>query len=411
MKKLARNFVAAILGHQVRKLCKKNQVKVIAVVGSIGKTSTKLAITEVLKAGFKVRSQEGNYNDLVTVPLVFFGEDLPSLFNPLAWAKTFKRNQRQIKKNYPYQIIVLELGSDGPGQIAEFKKYLNLEIGVTTAITPEHMAFFANLDEVAQEELAVSQFSSLLLINKDLCDQKYFKDLSNCLTYSLKDGADYNLSSLGIDTAGLSVAEQYSRIAAAAVATKLGMDKNQIKDGLKNVKPPSGRMQRLAGVNNSVIIDDSYNSSPDAVKLALNTLYELKAPQKIALLGNMNELGDYAKKAHKEIGEYCDPKKLDLVVTLGPEANQYLAPAAEAAGCVVQKFDSPYEAGEYIKDRIKNGAAILVKGSQNKVFAEEAIKSFLTDPTDTKKLVRQSENWLKIKRKAFKEGQPKEVTA
>jgi UDP-N-acetylmuramoyl-tripeptide--D-alanyl-D-alanine ligase len=400
VKKLARNIVAAILGYQVRKLTKKNNLKVIGVVGSIGKTSTKLAIARVLETGFKTRYQDGNYNDLVTVPLIFFDETLPGLFNPLAWLALFWRNQKKLKQNYPYEVIVVELGSDGPGQIGQFKRYLDLEIAVVTSITPEHMQFFSSLDEVAKEELSVSKFSSLILANKDLCDDEYLAGVDNLLTYGVDAKADFG-PTLDLQASAKTRPQQYSALAAIAVAQKLGLDDGKIKTALKNIKPVAGRMQELAGINGSLIIDDSYNASPEAVKLALDALYETKSPQKIAVLGNMNELGDYAKAAHEEIGRYCDPKQLELVVTLGPDANQYLAPAAEAKGCKVESFDSPYDAGDFLKPLIKPGAAILVKGSQNKVFAEETVKLLLANPQDSVKLVRQSDNWMAIKNKAF----------
>jgi UDP-N-acetylmuramoyl-tripeptide--D-alanyl-D-alanine ligase len=401
MKKLARNIIASLLGYQVRKLCSKNDVKVIGVVGSIGKTSTKLAIAQVLSKNLKVRYQEGNYNDLVTVPLVFFGEQLPSLFNPLAWSKLLARNQKQLKNKYPFDVVVIELGSDAPGQIAQFKRFLKLEIAVVTAITPEHMQNFASIGDVANEELSVKDYSSLLLINQDLTDGKFIKVLSDKLTYGVKTKADYSFDSLNLPKPDVSLAEQYSSLAAAAVAVKLGLPQEDIAAGLGDVKPYAGRMQHLKGIKDSLIIDDSYNASPAAMKLALDEIYSQKAPQKIALLGNMNELGDYAKQAHQEVGDYCDPKQLDLVVTLGPESNQYLAPAAQAKGCEVKSFDSPYEAGEFIRSVIKDKAVVLVKGSQNKVFAEEAIKSLLANKADESKLVRQSPEWIDIKRKAF----------
>jgi UDP-N-acetylmuramoyl-tripeptide--D-alanyl-D-alanine ligase len=402
MKKTAKKFVAAILGYQVRRLLKKNDTKVIGVVGSIGKTSTKLAIAKVLEAGFKVRYQTGNYNDIVTVPLIFFGEETPSLFNPFAWAGIFWRNQRQIGRAYPYDVVVVELGSDGPGQIEEFNDYLRLEAGVITAITPEHMQFFGSLDAVAQEETAISRYSSLVLANRDLCDEKYLRELPELLTYGLKQKADFGPEMIGGIAKGKSEAEQYSLLAAAAVGSQLGLKDEAIKKGLADFQPSSGRMQELVGLNSSRIIDDSYNSSPAAAKLALDYLYEQKSPQKIAVLGNMNELGDYAKQAHQEVGSYCDPKQLELVITIGPEANEFLAPAAEAKGCSVKTFDSPYAAGEYLRLMIEKGAVVLVKGSQNKVFAEEAIKSLLANPKDAEKLVRQSPHWIKIKKAAFK---------
>src|SRR5581483_702383 len=173
MKRLAKAVVAAVLGYQVRRLRRKNDFKIVAVAGSIGKTSTKLAIAQVLRAGFRVRYQQGNYNDPVTVPLIFFGEQEPSLYNPLAWLAVFWRNQKQLGKPYPYDVVVVELGSDKPGDIQKFAAYIEAEIGVVTGITPEHMQFFGTIDEVAKEELSITSFSSLVLINQDLCGEKY----------------------------------------------------------------------------------------------------------------------------------------------------------------------------------------------------------------------------------------------
>lgn len=415
MKPLAKKAVVAVLGYQIRKLKAKNQFKVVGVVGSIGKTSTKLAIAQVLSQGFKVQYQQGNYNDLVSVPLIFFGESLPSLYNPLAWLGLFWRNQKALAQKYPYDIVVVELGSDTPGQINEFKRYLDIEIGVVSAITPEHMENFADLDAVAKEELALATYSSLLIVNKDLVDDIYLKGLDDILTYGIEKPANYSLkeataktsvvsdggSLFDIDTANRSGAELYSVLAASTVSLKLGMEPAAIKKGIASIKPVPGRMQQLAGINGSTIIDDSYNASPQAVELAINSLYKIKAPQKIALLGNMNELGKFSPSAHTTVGKLCDPKQLDLVVTLGPDANKFTATAAEHQGCEVKRFDSPYEAGDYLKQMVKPGAVVLVKGSQNWVFAEEAIKSLLADPKDADKLVRQSDHWLAVKKKAF----------
>ena len=89
------------------------------------------------------------------------------------------------------------------------------------------------------------------------------------------------------------------------------------------------------------------------------------------------------------------------MVTIGPDANKYLAQTAEAKGCKVKQFDDPYSVGEYLKSIVKKGALILVKGSQNRVFAEETVKLLLADPKDSEKLVRQSAEWLKKKAKSF----------
>lgn len=417
----AKKLVVTILGWQLRRLYKKNNFKVVAVAGSLGKTSTKSAIAQVLSSKYKIRYQDGNYNDIVTVPLIFFGQDLPNLFNPFAWLAVFWRNEGELRRYYPYDIIVVEVGTDGPRQIAKYAKYLKADIGVLTAIAPEHMEFFDDLDGVAAEELQIANLSEKLIINSDFVESKYAKRIKKSIsTYSIKSAANIRLKNITFDgfSSDFDVLENdvlllrakheavaeprlYSVVAAVAVARELMLTPDEIKKGLDNLRPLAGRMQKLAGINGSVVIDDTYNASPPAMKAALDTLYRLEAPQKIAILGNMNEMGNYSQAAHEEIGNYCDPKKLDLVITLGPDANKYLAPAAEAKGCKVQQFDDPYSAGDYLKRIVKKGALILAKGSQNRVFAEESVKLLLDNPADAKKLVRQSEQWLKTKSKAF----------
>jgi len=408
------------LGWQVRRLRARHDFKVIAVAGSIGKTSTKLAIARVLSQAYRVKFQEGNYNDLVTVPLIFFGGQAPNIFNPFAWLRIFWRNQKALKR-YPYEIVLVEVSTDGPGQIKQFSRYLRADITVLTAIAPEHMEFFADLDAVAREELDITTFSDKILANQDLIPREYLADLpDNTTTYGIKQPADIRLSNIKfsdqeasfdiIHKGGkflhaaheqISEPQLYSVGAAGAVAVELDMTAAAVEQGIRAIKPVSGRMQHLKGLNHSTIIDDTYNASPEAMKAALDTLYRYWAPQKIAILGNMNELGGYSASEHRKVGEYCDRRELDLVITIGPDANKYLAAAAKDKGCQIETFTDPYAAAEFLKPQIKEGAVILAKGSQNGVFAEEAVKLLLANPADAKKLVRQSSDWLKIKHKAF----------
>ncbi len=417
MKKLAKKIIAAGLGYQVRRLRAKNDFKIVAVAGSVGKTSTKLAIARVLGARYKIQYQDGNYNDLVSVPLIFFGQELPSLFNPLAWLTIFWRNARIIKQAYPYEVVVVELGTDGPGQLKDFRAYLKADVGVLTGIAPEHMQFFDDMEAVAKEELTLADLSQRLIVNMDLCPAEYLEGFSKPFkSYGLSRSADVRLSDLEFEglSSSFEVAYQdkillkveheavsepqlYSVTAAVTVAIELGLSPAEIKRGLDAIKPVNGRMRLLPGISDSLIIDDTYNASPQATRAALATLYRMNAPQKIAILGNMNELGEYSKGAHEEIGQQCDPSQLDKVVTIGPDANQYLAAAAEAKGCKVNRFTDPLAAGEYLREAIKKGALILAKGSQNGVFAEETVKLLLADRADRKKLVRQSDYWLKQK--------------
>ncbi|MDQ3065300.1 MAG: Mur ligase family protein [bacterium] len=425
MKKVLKTIIVAVLARQVRQLRKKNSFKIIGVVGGIGKTSTKMAIAHTLSAAnTRVRWQEGNYNDIVSVPLVLFGQDMPSLLNPFAWTKVIITNTLQLFKKYPYDVVVLELGTDGPGQIAAFKKYLQLDIAVVTSVVSEHMEYFDDLQAVAVEELSVSTFSNLVVYNADFVAPEFRNLLPGAsIAYGMHDtSAKYRVSNV-FQSAGaleadvkfgeeillhitqelVSEVQLYSVLAAVIIGHQLQIKPIDIKHGLMGIRPVSGRLRRLRGINNSIIIDDTYNASPEAMKAGLQALYKLQANQKIAILGNMNELGQISMLAHKEIGEMCDPSQLSLVVTIGPDANDYLAPAAEARGCKVRAFNNPYDAGEYVESKIESGAIIFAKGSQNKVFAEEAVKQILADPEDVNKLVRQSGYWLKHKKSIFKD--------
>jgi hypothetical protein len=120
----------------------------------------------------------------------------------------------------------------------------------------------------------------------------------------------------------------------------------------------------------------------------------------------MNELGGYSDKEHKRIGEYCDPHELSFLATIGPDANKYLAPAAAARGCLVKSFENPIDAGKFVKERLRQDTVVLVKGSQNGVFAEEAIKPMLALPADENKLVRQSRYWMRLKHRTLPKPLP-----
>ncbi|MDB5181834.1 MAG: Mur ligase middle domain protein [Candidatus Saccharibacteria bacterium] len=418
-KKIGKDFVCSILESQVRRLRKKHNFKLVAVVGSIGKTSTKLAIAHALEPSRRVMYQTGNYNDRVTVPLVMFGRKLPSLFNVPAWVKIFLLNEKTIRLPYFYDVVVVELGTDKPGEIARFA-YLEPDITVVTAITPEHMECFKTLDGVAKEELTVCDFSKKILVNADDTPAQYLEG-RGVLTYGQNPSNTYkvtNYESQGLQGADVELqlaseppfqakahilGRQGMKIllAAAAVGQLIGLTDDELQRGLQEIRPFAGRMQILTGIKGSTIIDDTYNASPAPVMAALDVLYAADAPQRIAILGNMNELGEYSEEAHVTVGSYCRPDMLDFVVTIGPDAEKYLAPAARAKGCTVHSFSSPYEAGDFIAKQLKEKAIVLAEGSQNLVFAEESLKPLLADKADEHKLVRQSQYWLNIKSKQF----------
>jgi UDP-N-acetylmuramoyl-tripeptide--D-alanyl-D-alanine ligase len=419
-KALGRAIICYLLSAQVRRLRKRHQFSVVAVAGSVGKTSTKIAIARLLQASRRVLWQEGNYNDPVTVPLIFFDRPQPNIFNVFAWLKLLIQNEAALRRSYPYQVVVVELGTDAPGFIQQFA-YLKPELVVITAVTPEHMEYFGTLDAVAREELGALHFAKQALVNIDDTPALYLED-RNYTSYGLHKGAVYRAEqrktfSLQGQRVTFRLGEQDSfslhvpllgdhgakiALAAVAVAHMLHIPLDDIKTGAANVTAFAGRMQILHGILDSTIIDDTYNSSPVAAKAALDVLQSGEAPQRIIIMGSMNELGAYSPEAHREVGEYCDPTKLDWVIALGPDAKEYFAPVAKARGCRVRSFLDPYEAGRFVKKHLQEGAVILAKGSQNRVFAEEALKILLADKQDESKLVRQSAYWMGIKQKQFK---------
>ncbi len=417
-KQAARAAVCTVLEWQVRQLRARHKFKVVAVVGSLGKTSTKHAISQLLGQNLRVRTQAGNYNDRVTVPLVFFGLQEPSLYNVFAWLKVFGATQSEIALPYPYDVVVVELGTDAPGQIEQFA-YLKPDIAVVTAVAPEHMEFFGTLDAVAAEELKVFDFAKKVLVNGDDTPGEYLAG-REFVEYSLRaEQAEYhagvrahgfrgNTLQLTLRKKSLTaqtqlVGDQGAKfaLAAAATADMLGVPKAKIATALPQVEAFAGRMQILHGLHGATLIDDTYNAAPISMKAALDVLYIAKSPQKVAILGSINEMGSYAHEAHTEVGSYCNPKKLDLVVMVGKDAKRWLAPAAKAKGCTVHSFLSPYEAGAFVLQHLKPGAVVLAKGSQNGVYAEEALKQLLANPDDAVKLVRQTTYWQARKAKQF----------
>ncbi len=418
-KKAARSLVCTMLEVQVRQLRARHRFKVVAVAGSMGKTSTKLAVAQLLEqSGLRVRYQTGNYNDRVTVPLVFFGLNEPSLYNVVAWLRVIGATQAEIALPYPYDVVVVELGTDGPGQMEQFA-YLAPDVAVVTAVSEEHMEFFGTLDKVATEELSVFDYSARVLVNGDDIAGKYLagrefaeysvqSERAQYLGTAKFKGLQGQKLDVRLPRGGLTadihfLGEQGAKVtlAAAAVADVLGVKRAVITKGLNELQPFSGRMQILPGVKGATVIDDTYNAAPLTVKAALDVLYAARTGQRIAILGSMNEMGDYSRQAHAEVGAYCDPKKLAVVVTVGQDAKKWLAPAAREKGCAVQCFDSPYDAGKYVSGKLQKGGIVLAKGSQNGVFTEEALKPLLADPTDAAKLVRQSPYWLTKKQQQF----------
>ncbi len=403
------------------------EVKLVVVVGSVGKTTTKNIIAAILDEKYRIGGAlDDNYNTEISAPFGILGIKYPEKLRSItSWRKVFRAAKLRIKQPATVDIIVQELGVDKPGDMASFGRYLRPDMAILTAITPEHMEFFGNMEAVASEEIMAINFSKVGLINRDDIDGKYARYVNNpaTMTYGASQVAENRIESVSFDPkngfvgrfVGLRApqgfdikvqvyGEQILRSVAAGIAIGLefGMSVEEIGRALAKISPTHGRMNLLRGLNKSLIIDDTYNSSPAAAKEALRALYSFPTEgSRIAVLGSMNELGTTSAEAHREIGSLCNPNLLEWVVTVGDDANHFLAPAAKANGCQVKSFSNAIAAAGFVNKVLRKGSVVLFKGSQNKVFLEEAVKVVLSSIDDHKLLVRQSEEWLKTKEDYF----------
>lgn len=420
-----KNFVLKKLQKYVRQYFEQHpEVKLIAVAGSVGKTSTKRALATLLSQRYRVRMQEGNHNSEISVPMAILGIEMPGkVHNIFSWLGVFRAARHRVKRPTDVDIIIQELGTDHIGDIAAFGEYLTPDISLVTAVTAEHMEFFGSIETVAREELSIAKFSRFVLINRDDVDGRFSEFLANAnfSTYGTTGVAEYrfeeqaftpdvgyqgNVMANGVQpfAATINVTGEHSLrpiIGAIAASMLMGLSPAEVVQGLSLIKPVPGRMNLLRGIQGTTIIDDTYNSSPAAAAAALQTLYSFdQAPQRIAVLGDMRELGASSQAEHEKLGALCDPGLLAWVVTVGPETEQFLAPIARRRGCQVHVARNAIEAGKFVRSVTIDQAVILVKGSQNEIFLEECVKE-LCNMTEDIELVRQSPEWMRVKDRFF----------
>lgn len=423
-----KRFIVKKLQKYVRQYFMQHpEVKLVAVVGSVGKTSTKHAIATLLSERYRVRMHEGNHNSEVSVPLAILGVDFPgSLRNPFTWLGVFRAAKLRIKQPTDVDVIVQELGTDAPGDIAQFGTYLLPDIAVITGVTPEHMEFFGTIEAVAAEEMSIANFSKFVLINRDDVDARFaaLETNPNFSTYGTSGAAEYRIEqeSFTFDEGykGTIYAPNFPEpfdvmvrvygehslrpvMGAVATAAQLGLAPHEIGKQVALLRPVPGRMNLLRGMGETVVIDDSYNSSPAAAAAAIQTLYSFdddNVPQRIVVLGDMRELGATSQAEHEALARLLDSSLLAWVVLVGPESEKYMAPIARQRGCQVHIAKNAIEAGEFVRSVTEPGAVILVKGSQNTIYLEECVK-LLCELTDHSQLVRQSPHWLEVKKRFF----------
>lgn len=435
MKTIFKKIIIYILKKESQLVLFKYKPKVIAITGSVGKTSTKDAVYAVLASFFYVRKSDKSYNSQIGLPLTILG--VPNGWNnPLIWIQNIAKGLWLLVWPHVYpEWLVLEVGVGKEGDMQETASWLKTDIVIVTAIgeTPAHIEFFRSRKQLIEEKsdlIKTLKKDGLLLLNRD--DEDVFemknKTKNITLTYGFNEKADIvanidnilyakgvrlkekkipegivfrieeNGNSLPVTIEGVFGKNHvYAALAALTVAFGLKLNMIDAIGALKNYDVPAGRMRLLLGVNKSWIIDDTYNSSPFASKSALLTLKEVDNPGRdIAVLGDMLELGKHTIEAHEEIGKIAKDNA-DVLIVVGKRA-QSIKDGAVASGMNVDnifEFDDSVQAGEFLKTLLAPGDLVLVKGSQG-MRMERTVAKILKEGENAKNLlVRQDEEWLK----------------
>ncbi len=410
---------------------------IVGITGSVGKTSTKEAIFAVLRSTYRVRRSEKNYNTEIGVPLTILG--FPHYGrNVFKWLFSFIRAAIRVLipgNQYP-EILVLEMAADRPGDIGYLARLAPPQVGVITAIgeIPVHVEFFAGPTELASEKaklIAALPPDGHAVLNAD--DERITavkrETRGRIVTFGFGEEAsvritNYELRRIGrpdgessdgiifkLEHRGSVVpvrlkncfgrSQAYAAAAAASVGLICNLNFVEIARALEGYESPPGRLKLLPGNKSSWILDDTYNASPASARSALEVLAGFPARRRIAVLGDMLELGQYTEAAHRAIGrEVASAARIFIAVG---ERMKFAVDEATAAGGADHRqldpaqvfwFSRAEEAGRKVEALLEPGDVVLVKGSQG-MRMEKIVKEIMAEPGRAKELlVRQDEEWL-----------------
>lgn len=344
---------------------KNFNIPFVALTGSVGKTTTKGMIYAVLSEKFNTLRTEGNLNNEIGVPKTLF------------------------RLENSHEAAVIEMGMNHFGEISRLSKAVCPDIGVITNVGTAHIENLGSRNGILKaksEILDGMKAGSPLVINGD-------SDILNKV-----EANDYRVIRFGLDSGDI-VAESidssslgsgfivkyknesvrafvpsqgihnvYNGLCAIAVGVLLGMTLEECARGLRNFAP-EGMRQKITSVKGMTFIEDCYNANLDSMCAALETLKSLKIKRTVAVLGDMLELGDFSKEAHRRVGEKAFETECALVVTFG-EAAEDIAKAFIESGGAAKAFQNKAELTDYLRENLRNGDTVLFKGSRGMKMEE-----------------------------------------
>ena len=349
--------------------------EVVGVTGSAGKTSTKDVIAEMLSVKMPVGKTFGNFNNHVGVPL--------SILRLPAAAR----------------VAVLEIGMNHAGEIRELSAIARPRIGVVTNVGHAHMEAFDSIEGVAaakRELIEALPIDGVAVLNADDRLVIKFRDVhpGRTVTFGLSEGAEVRAEQVEYTTDGVRFQVKGVRfesrlmgrhsilnlLAGIAVASIYGIAPEQLIDVVSGLSAGSMRGQRFVH-NDILILNDCYNSNPDAARTMIDVLRDTPAKRRIAVLGEMLELGRWAESLHRDVGSYVANCGIDVLVGIRGEARHLVDAAQEAGQAVDAAFFSPdtNAAGDYLREIARPGDVILFKGSRG-THVEQALERFLARP-------------------------------
>lgn len=426
MKSLFKKIIVAILTWEAKLLIRRTKPKIIGITGNVGKTSTKDAIFTVLRDHVHARKSEKSFNSEIGVPLSILG--LPNGWdNPIIWIKNIIDGlfTAVYPGDYP-EVLVLEMGVDRPGDMAELTSWIKPDVVVLTRLpdVPVHVEYFTSPEAVVEEKkvlvYALKPEGVLVYNNDDEAVREVAEEIrQKSIGYSRYSLSDFTAStdrviydggrakaleftlthqgkaSLMYVQGSLGVQHTYNYAAATAVGSLFDISIEDATRSLREHLPPAGRMRLVEGIKETTILDDSYNSSPTAAERALHTLKELKGvKRRIAVLGDMLELGQFSVQEHEKLGAHA-AEVVHMLITVGVRARGIARGALEHGLPEenILQYESVERAGRELQEMLEPGDMVLVKGSQG-VRLEKLVEEIMAHPEEAERyLVRQDSNW------------------